>query len=257
MATSDQLEQAPNSMVKTAPPPHDVDAENGVAAAPQPPPPDAVGALLRRSNSTFSLAQRPTLRQAMRSELRLQAEGRARKKSAAPHFGDEDFYVEVLDGLDQLFVDEKDEAGWDEIFRSCCFHTRMEWLHIGVGVIALLFFLYFFVFGILLLGSASKVMAGCASGELLSLNVRSTCFCASHFVRYPHTYPYRISIFFYLQSNPVSSLMIGIITTFFLQSSSTVTGIVVALEEVGILDVDQGIYMVRRTQSFFFLPKTC
>ena len=63
--------------------------------------------------------------------------------------------------------------------------------------------------------------------------------------------------FFFLrnQYNPLSSLMIGIIATVLLQSSSTVSAVIVALEEVGSLGVEEGIYMVRVVQCGRTLQK--
>lgn len=47
------------------------------------------------------------------------------------------------------------------------------------------------------------------------------------------------------QTNPVSSLMIGILTTVLLQSSSSVVAIIVVLEEARTISVSAGIFMVR------------
>jgi solute carrier family 34 (sodium-dependent phosphate cotransporter) len=46
------------------------------------------------------------------------------------------------------------------------------------------------------------------------------------------------------QSNPLSTLMVGIIATVLLQSSTAAVAIVVALEEAGVMTVQAGIYMV-------------
>jgi sodium-dependent phosphate cotransporter len=66
-----------------------------------------------------------------------------------------------------------------------------------------------------LLGDSAQVMGGCRAGEL-----------------------------FNNESNPLSSLMTGILATVLMQSSSTTTGIVVSLVEAKVLDLDHGIYLV-------------
>ena len=86
---------------------------------------------------------------------------------------------------------------------------------IFIGVCLVLFFLYFFLFGLDLLGSGSKVMGGCSAGALFGDDV-----------------------------NPIAGLMIGILATVFLQSSSTTTSIVVSLVGAGTVSVNQGIYMI-------------
>ena len=77
------------------------------------------------------------------------------------------------------------------------------------------FFLYFFLFGLELLGSGAKVLGGCTAGEL-----------------------------FGDEANPVAGLMIGILATVLLQSSSTTTSIVVALVGADAVSVRQGIFMI-------------
>mmetsp|Transcript_1014 Transcript_1014/g.1102 ORF Transcript_1014/g.1102 Transcript_1014/m.1102 type:complete len:494 (+) Transcript_1014:388-1869(+) len=69
---------------------------------------------------------------------------------------------------------------------------------IAIGISIVLFFLYFFLFGLDLLGSGAKVMGGCAAGELFGDD-----------------------------TNPVAGVMVGILATVFLQSSSITTSIVV------------------------------
>lgn len=108
------------------------------------------------------------------------------------------------------------DATWGEVCEQCCVHTPEEWGWICVGIIVTLFFLYFFLFGLELLGSAAKVMGGCTAGQL-----------------------------FGDETNPIASLMVGILATVLLQSSSTTTSIVVSL--VGsdnAISVNQGIYMI-------------
>ena len=107
------------------------------------------------------------------------------------------------------------EATWGEVAQACCVHSPKEWGLIFIGVCLVLFFLYFFLFGLDLLGSGAKVMGGCSAGELFGDDV-----------------------------NPIAGLMIGILATVFLQSSSTTTSIVVSLVGAGSVSVNQGIYMI-------------
>lgn len=121
------------------------------------------------------------------------------------HFGDSDFEV----------PDEYGDATWGEVCRACCTHTPLEWGYIFMGLCAVVFFLYFFLFGLELLGAGAKVMTGCAAGSLFGDD-----------------------------ANPVAGLMIGILATVLLQSSSTTTSIIVALVGADAVSVNQGIYMV-------------
>lgn len=108
-----------------------------------------------------------------------------------------------------------EDATWEEVFRSCCCHDLSEWAMILVGISVVLFFLYFFLLGLDLLGSGAKVMGGCTAGELFGDD-----------------------------TNPVAGLMVGILATVFLQSSSTTTSIVVSLVGAETVSVNQGIYMI-------------
>eukprot|EP00536_Pseudo-nitzschia_multiseries_P004196 jgi/Psemu1/187550/e_gw1.68.105.1 len=112
-------------------------------------------------------------------------------------------------------ADIPEDATWNEVFQSCCHHSISEWGMILVGVCIVLFFLYFFLFGLDLLGSGAKVMGGCAAGQLFGDD-----------------------------TNPVAGLMVGILATVFLQSSSTTTSIVVSLVGADSVSVNQGIYMI-------------
>lgn len=111
--------------------------------------------------------------------------------------------------------DVLEDATWEEVFQSCCCHSPTEWAMVAAGVAVVLFFLYFFLFGLDLLGSGAKVMGGCTAGELFGDD-----------------------------SNPVAGLMVGILATVFLQSSSTTTSIVVSLVGADTVSVNQGIYMI-------------
>ncbi len=100
------------------------------------------------------------------------------------------------------------------MFQKCCVHTGEEWLKIAAGTTVVCFFLYFFLFGLELLGTAAKIVGGCSAGEVLGDD-----------------------------TNPIGALMIGILGTVLLQSSSTTTSVIVGLAGSG-LSVKTGIYMV-------------
>mmetsp|Transcript_458 Transcript_458/g.1125 ORF Transcript_458/g.1125 Transcript_458/m.1125 type:complete len:573 (+) Transcript_458:164-1882(+) len=112
-------------------------------------------------------------------------------------------------------ADIPEDATWGEVLQSCCSHSPQEWVMILLGLAVVLFFLYFFLVGLDLLGSGAKVMGGCAAGQLFGDD-----------------------------TNPVAGLMVGILATVFLQSSSTTTSIVVSLVGAGSVSVNQGIYMI-------------
>eukprot|EP00535_Pseudo-nitzschia_heimii_P001145 CAMPEP_0197173410 /NCGR_PEP_ID=MMETSP1423-20130617/350_1 /TAXON_ID=476441 /ORGANISM="Pseudo-nitzschia heimii, Strain UNC1101" /LENGTH=566 /DNA_ID=CAMNT_0042622225 /DNA_START=83 /DNA_END=1783 /DNA_ORIENTATION=- len=108
-----------------------------------------------------------------------------------------------------------EEATWKEVFESCCHHSPAEWGLILIGISVVCLFLYFFLFGLSLLGTGAKVMGACTAGELFGDD-----------------------------SNPVAGLMIGILATALIQSSSTTTSIVVSLVGAESISVNQGIYMI-------------
>jgi sodium-dependent phosphate cotransporter len=133
-----------------------------------------------------------------------------KKKSVDVRFGDSDFYVEEL-----KFLEEVEHASFHEVVTTCCCHSAGDWGAILAGVIVLMGILYFFLFGLTLLGDSAQVMAGCRAGQL-----------------------------FDNESNPLSSLMTGILATVLMQSSGTTTGVIVSLVEAKVLDINHGIYLV-------------
>lgn len=140
---------------------------------------------------------------AKEEEEKKDAQSRTERPTGSVHFGDSDFDADVIM-----------DATWGEVFQICCVHSPQEWGMIGVGILLICFFLYFFLFGLELLGNSAKVMGGCKAGQL-----------------------------FGDETNPVAGLMVGILATVLLQSSSTTTSIVVSLIGSAI-SVDQGIYMI-------------
>lgn len=107
------------------------------------------------------------------------------------------------------------EATWGEVCRACCVRSPLEWGYGLVISVVATFFLYFFLFGLDLLGSGAKVMGGCTAGALFGDDM-----------------------------NPVGGLMVGIVATVLMQSSSTTTSIVVSLVGADTVSVKQGIYMI-------------
>ena len=132
---------------------------------------------------------------------------RKERPTGSTHFGDVDFAEEQ--------TEEIGDASWGEVCRTCCVHTPQEWGYIFIGLVMVLFFLYFFLLGLELLGTAAKVLGGCTAGAL-----------------------------FGDKTNPVAGVMIGILSTVLIQSSSSTTSIIVSLVGAGSVSVKAGIYMV-------------
>jgi len=126
--------------------------------------------------------------------------------TGSTHFGDVDFYDEKTEDIR--------DATWGEVFNACCVHSPKGWAIVFVNIVLLLFFLYFFLLGLELLGTSAKVIGGCTAGSLFGDDI-----------------------------NPVGALMIGLLATVLLQSSSTTTSIIIGLVGGG-LDARQAIYMI-------------
>jgi sodium-dependent phosphate cotransporter len=117
-----------------------------------------------------------------------------------------------------LAVDHPEEIGdatWSEVCTACCVHDAEGWGKIFVGACAAVFFLYFFLFALELLGNSAKVLGGCSAGGLMGDD-----------------------------TNPVAGLVIGELATALVQSSSTTTSIIVSLVGAEAVSVNSGIYMV-------------
>ena len=108
-----------------------------------------------------------------------------------------------------------DDVTWGEVCRGCFCHTPAGWLKVFASLLCVVFFLFFFIVGLELLGEGAQVMTGCTAGAVFGSDI-----------------------------NPVSGLMVGILVTCLLQSSSTTTSIVVTLVGAGTIAVEQGIYMI-------------
>jgi len=115
----------------------------------------------------------------------------------------------------ELKEEEMEDATWGEVCRTCCVHDAKEWGFIAIGISGVLFFLYFFLVGLDLLGSSAKVIGGCTAGALFGDS-----------------------------TNPVAGLMVGILATVLIQSSSSSTSIVVSLVSAESVTVKAGIYMI-------------
>jgi len=132
---------------------------------------------------------------------------RKERATGSTHFGDVDFAEE--------HTEEIGDATWNEVCRTCCVHTPQEWGLIALGLFMVMFFLYFFLVGLSLLGTAAKVLGGCTAGSLFGDD-----------------------------TNPVAGVMVGILSTVLIQSSSSTTSIIVSLVGAGSITVKSGIYMV-------------
>ena len=108
-----------------------------------------------------------------------------------------------------------DDTTWGEVCTSCWIHPPAEWPRIGAYGLGILFFLYWFVFSLELLGAGAKALMGCAAAGLFGVD-----------------------------TNPVASLVVGMLATVLLQSSSTTTSITVSLIGAGTVPVGPAIYMV-------------
>ena len=149
----------------------------------------------------------------LKDSLKVAAEGvNGGEKNAEPsvHYG-EPGYNEYLEKDDV----ELDDVTWGEVCRSCCCHSPKEWGRIIVFVCILCFLLYWFIFSLELLGTGAKVLTGCVAGGLFGGN-----------------------------TNPIASLIVGMLVTVLLQSSSTTTSIIVSMVGSGAISVEPAIYMV-------------
>ena len=135
------------------------------------------------------------------------AKARKDRPTGSTHFGDVDFAEEQTEDIG--------DASWGEVCRTCCVHSGQEWAFILLGIVAVCFFLYFFLLGLNLLGTAAKVLGGCTAGSLFGDD-----------------------------TNPVAGLMVGILCTVLIQSSSSTTSIIVSLVGAGSVTVRSGIFMV-------------
>ncbi len=92
----------------------------------------------------------------------------------------------------------------------------------------ILFCLYWFIFSLELLSTGAKVLTGCAAAGLFGGN-----------------------------TNPVASLIVGIIVTVLLQSSSTTTSIIVSLVGAGSIPVEPAIFMVMGANIGTYVAAFC
>src|SRR6056300_267796 len=87
------------------------------------------------------------------------AKSRKLRPTNSTHFGDVDFDDEEMADIG--------DASWAEVGRACCVHSPMEWGKIAIGVCGAIFFLYFFLFSLELLGNSAKVLGGCTAGGIM------------------------------------------------------------------------------------------
>ncbi|EED89425.1 sodium phosphate cotransporter, Na/Pi cotransport system protein [Thalassiosira pseudonana CCMP1335] len=138
-----------------------------------------------------------------------EAKSRKDRPTGSIHFGDPG-YDEAVDHPEEI-----GDATWSEVCTACCVHDAEGWGKIFVGACAAVFFLYFFLFALELLGNSAKVLGGCSAGGLMGDD-----------------------------TNPVAGLVIGELATALVQSSSTTTSIIVSLVGAEAVSVKSGIYMV-------------
>lgn len=131
------------------------------------------------------------------------------RKTVSAHFGDD------VDDFQEEEIGDIGDATWAEVRRACCVHTPEEWGKVFLGACGALFFLYFFLFSLELLGNSAKVLGGCTAGGIMGDSI-----------------------------NPVAALVIGELATALVQSSSTTTSIVVSLVGSDSMNINTGIYMV-------------
>eukprot|EP00558_Chaetoceros_sp_UNC1202_P006189 CAMPEP_0197237678 /NCGR_PEP_ID=MMETSP1429-20130617/4443_1 /TAXON_ID=49237 /ORGANISM="Chaetoceros sp., Strain UNC1202" /LENGTH=597 /DNA_ID=CAMNT_0042696721 /DNA_START=36 /DNA_END=1832 /DNA_ORIENTATION=+ len=136
-----------------------------------------------------------------------EANSRKDRPTGSTHFGDVDFAEEQTEDIG--------DASWGEVCRTCCVHSPAEWGMIAVGIFMVCFFLYFFLLGLNLLGTAAKVLGGCTAGALFGDD-----------------------------ANPVAGIMVGILCTVLIQSSSSTTSVIVSLVGAESVSVKSGIFMV-------------
>ena len=128
--------------------------------------------------------------------------------------------------------EENDAVSWGDVATGCCKHTQAEWLNVALHSFIILFFLYFFLFSLQLLGTGAKIIGGEFSvqfsrpAETNSLNSGCTAGALMGDIE-----------------NPVAGLCIGILATVLLQSSSTTTSIVVGLVPT-VIDVKLAIFVI-------------
>jgi len=108
------------------------------------------------------------------------------------------------------------EASWSEVGAACCIHSLQEWTSIALGILGIGFFLFFFVVGLSILTDATKVIGGCDAGLLFSDD----------------------------ETNPVSGVIIGILTSTLLGSTSAATSIVISLVGADSISIKSGIYII-------------
>ncbi|KAL7531668.1 hypothetical protein ACHAXR_004169 [Thalassiosira sp. AJA248-18] len=155
----------------------------------------------------MSAAQDPVKPEEGEPTLTPSGPSRKMRPTNSTHFGDVDFADEEINDIG--------DATWGEVAKACCVHDAVGWGKIFLGACAALFFLYFFLFALELLGNSAKVLGGCSAGGLLGD-----------------------------QTNPVAGLVIGELATALVQSSSTTTSIIVTLVGAEAVTVKSGIYLI-------------
>jgi sodium-dependent phosphate cotransporter len=118
------------------------------------------------------------------------------------------------DPIDKHYNQYGDEnATWGDVCYFMCNRTPIEWTKAILHLLLYFTLLYSLFMGIVLLGTSAQVMGGCATGELLEKT-----------------------------SNPITSVMAGVLATSLFQSSTATNFVLGALVGNG-MSVQQGIYI--------------
>ena len=88
------------------------------------------------------------------------------------------------DRIDVPSKEELDDVTWGDVCKGCFCHTPAGWAKVFVTLFFVVFFLYFFIVGLELLGEGAQVMTGCTAGAAFGSDI-----------------------------NPVSGLMVGTFNT--------------------------------------------
>jgi len=121
--------------------------------------------------------------------------------------------------LNKVVEAEQQQVSWSQFCSGLCEGIKKksgkDWLKTTMRVVGLLACIYVFLFSLSLMTQAFKVMGGCSAGGM-----------------------------FDGITNPIAGLMIGVLSTALIQSSSSVTSIVVAMVGAGSMSVPTAIPIV-------------
>lgn len=114
----------------------------------------------------------------------------------------------------EQYEEQLNDATWGEVYEACCVHTASEWGMVAFGLFLTVFFLYWFLFALNVMGDSAQVLTGCRAAGLFGDG-----------------------------ANPVSAVMVGVLATILLDSSSTTTSIIISLTGT-VISREDAIYMI-------------